>query len=59
MWSANSSGATAAILLAKNIYLYVRDTVPLKLATVSDQAALSAIGPTVADAFGDGTGRPA
>ena len=55
MWPAISSGATAAMISAKNIYLYVRDTVPVKLAAVTDRAGLDAIDPTATDPFSDGT----
>ena len=58
MWPAISSGATTAMLLAKDIYLYVRDTVPPKLAAVTTEAELDAIDPTAADPFGDGTPWP-
>jgi hypothetical protein len=58
MWPAIGGGATAAMLLAKDIYLYVRDTVPAKLAAVPSQAELEAIDPAQADPFGDGTGWP-
>ena len=50
-----AANATAAQLTAKDIYLYVRDTVPAKLAAVTSQAELDAIDPTAADPFGDGT----
>ncbi len=41
--------------LARDIYLYVKNTALPKLATVTTQAGLNAIDPTVADPFGDGT----
>ncbi len=59
MWPAIGGGATAAMMLAKDIYLYLRDTVPAKLAALASQAELDAIDPGQADPFGDGTGWPA
>ena len=53
-----AANATAAQLTAKDIYLYVRDTAPAKLAAVTTQAGLDAIDPTAADPFGDGTPWP-
>jgi len=50
-----ATNATPAQLKAKNIYLYVRDTVPPKIAAIATEAALAAIDPTAADPFGDGT----
>ena len=55
MWPAISSGATVAMISAKDIYLYVRDTVPVKLAAVTDRAGLDAIDPPATDPFSDGT----
>ena len=49
---------SVAQVLAKDIYLYVRDTALPKLAAVTTQAALDAIDPTAADPFGDGTPWP-
>ena len=60
LWASHlSANATPVQLTAKDIYLYVRDTVPAKLAAVADQAGLDAIDPTAADPFGDGTAWPA
>ena len=59
LWPAISGGATPAMILAKDIYLYVRNAVPPKLAALTTQAALEAIDPTAADPFGDGTIWPA
>ncbi len=42
-----------------DVYLYLRDSVPAKLAVVSSQAELDAIDPTAAEPFGAGAGRPA
>ena len=50
-----ATNATAAQLTAKDIYLYVRDTVPGKIADIATEANLAAIDPTTADPFGDGT----
>ena len=55
LWPAISATATAAQLKAKDIYLYVRDTVPPKIAAIATEATLAAIDPTAADPFGDGT----
>ncbi len=54
-----ATNATPAQLKAKDIYLYVRDTVPLKIAAVDAEADLALVDPTVADPFGDGTLWPA
>jgi hypothetical protein len=59
MWPAIGGGATAPMMLAKDVYLYLRDTVPAKLAGLAIQAELDAIDPSQADPFGDGTGWPA
>lgn len=53
-----ATNATAAQLVAKDIYIYVRDTVPAKLAALTTQAQLDATDPTAADPFGDGTPWP-
>ena len=59
LWASHlATNATASQLKAKDIYLYVRDTVPPKLAAVATQAELDAIDPTAADPFGDGTAWP-
>lgn len=59
LWASHlAATATAAQITAKDIYLYVRDTAPSKLAAVSSQAELDAIDPTAADPFGDGTPWP-
>lgn len=50
-----AANATAAQLTAKDIYLYVRDTVPPKIAAIADEVALAAVDPTATDPFGDGT----
>ena len=50
-----ATNATVAQTTAKDIYLYVKNTVPPKLAAVTTQAALDAIDPTAADPFGDGS----
>ena len=54
-----AANATAAQTAAKDIYLYVRDTVPAKLAAVTAQGELDAIDPSAADPFGDGSFWPA
>lgn len=59
MWPAISANATPEQVAAKDIYLFVRDTVPLKLAALSIEAELDAVDPTLADPFGDGTVWPA
>ncbi len=59
MWPAISAAATPAQILAKDIYLYVRDTVPAKLAAIATAPGLSVIDPTHADPFGDGAAWPA
>ena len=53
-----AANATAAQTTAKDIYRYVRDTVPAKLAAVATPAELDAIDPSTADPFGDGTPWP-
>ena len=59
LWASHlAANATAAQITAKDIYLYVRDTAPSKLAAVSSQAELDAIDALVADPFGDGTPWP-
>jgi hypothetical protein len=59
LWTSHlAANATPAQLVAKNIYLYVRDTVPAKLDAISDQAVLDAVDSTTADPFGDGTPWP-
>ena len=50
-----ATNATAAQLTAKDIYLFVKNTVPPKLAAITNQIDLDAIEPTTADPFGDGT----
>jgi hypothetical protein len=60
LWASHlAANATAAQALGRDIYLYVRDTVPTKLAAVTTQAGLDMIDPTAADPFGDGTIWPA
>ncbi len=59
LWPAIAGTANAGQLAAKDVYLYLRDAVPAKLAAVSSQAELDAIDPTAADPFGDGAGWPA
>ena len=60
MWVSHlAANATAAQTKAKDVYLYLRDTVPDKLAAVPSQAELDAIDPAQADPFGDGAGWPA
>ena len=59
MWSTHlANQANTAQTAAKNIYLYARDTVPAKLATIADWAEVDGIDPTAADPFGDGTPWP-
>ncbi len=53
-----AANATAAQTKAKDIYLYIRDTVPAKLAAVTAQGELDAIDPGAADPFGDGSFWP-
>ncbi len=56
LWASHlATNATAAQITAKDIYLYIRDTVPAKLAVLTTEAELDTIDPTAADAFGDGT----
>lgn len=54
-----AANATAAQTAAKDIYLYLRDTVPARLAAVTAQDELDAIDPSAADPFGDGSFWPA
>ncbi len=59
LWASHlAANATVAQTTAKDIYLYVRDTVPAKLAAVATQAELDGIDPSAADPFGDGTPWP-
>lgn len=58
IWPAISSSASPAMLLAKDIYIYIRNTVPSKLAAVITKVELDAIDPTTTDPFGDGTPWP-
>ena len=59
LWASHlAANATAAQTVAKDIYRYVRDTVPAKLAAVATPAELDAIDPSTADPFGDGTPWP-
>ncbi len=58
IWPEISTGARAVLATAKDIYLYVRDTVPPKLAAITTEAEIAAIDPTLADPFGDGTPWP-
>ena len=59
LWTSHlAANATAAQTTANDIYLYVRDTVPAKLAAVTTQGQLDAIDPSAADPFGDGTPWP-
>ena len=59
LWASHlAATATAAQITAKDIYLYVRDTVPAELAAVTTQGELDAIDPSAADPFGDGTPWP-
>ncbi len=59
LWASHlAANATAAQVAAKDIYLYLRDTVPPKLAAVATQPELDAIDPSAADPFGDGTPWP-
>ena len=55
----NLGSMTAAQTLAKDIYLYVKNTVSTKLAAVTTKDALDAIDPTADDPFADGTPWPA
>lgn len=59
MWISHiADNATIEQIKAKDIYLFLRDTVPNKLSTVVDQSELDAIDPTLNDPFGDGTPWP-
>ena len=59
LWASHlAANATAAQTVAKDIYRYVRDTVPAKLAAVATEAELRAIDPSAADPFGDGPPWP-
>lgn len=46
---------TAAQSLARDIFIFARDTAIPRVNAAADQAALDAISPTSADPFGDGT----
>ena len=59
MWPAIAATATPAQLAARDLYLFVRDTVPAKLAALTTAAAIAAVDPALADPFGDGTPWPA
>ncbi len=58
MWPAISATATPAQTTAKDIYLFVRDTVPAKLALLTNEIEFGAVDPTLSDPFGDGTTWP-
>ncbi len=59
LWTSHLvADATPAQIVAKDIYRYVRDTVPAKLAALTTQGQLDAIDPSTADPFGDGTPWP-
>lgn len=59
LWTSHlAANATVAQVTAKDIYLYVRDTVPAKLAAVTTEGQLAAIDPSAADPFADGTPWP-
>lgn len=59
LWASHlAANATLPQTTAKDIYLYLRDTVPAKLAAVTTQGELDAIDPSAADPFGDGTPWP-
>ena len=49
---------TQDLLDAKDVYVYVRDTVPVKLDALPDHHAVFAIDETATDPFGDGTPWP-
>ncbi len=54
----DTASMTAAQTLARDIFIYARDTAIPKVNAAPDQAALDAIDPTAADPFGDGTPWP-
>ena len=59
MWDSHlAATATAEQTTAMGIYLYIRNTVPSKLAAVTTQATFDAIDPMAADPFSDGTVWP-
>lgn len=59
LWDSHlSTNATAAQTVARDIYLYVRDTVPTKFGAILSRTALDIIDATAADPFGDGTPWP-
>ena len=59
MWVSHLAGnATVAQLKAKDIYLYIRNTVPPKIMAITTEANLAAVDPTSDDPFGDGTNWP-
>jgi len=59
MWVSHLAGnATVAQLKAKDIYLYIRNTVPPKIMAITTEANLAAVDPTSDDPFGDGTSWP-
>ncbi len=52
LWASHlASSATAEQTKAKDIYLYVRDTVPAKLTALTSQAELDLVDPTAAQPF--------
>lgn len=59
LWTSHLvANATPAQIKARNLYLYLRDTVPAKLAAVTTEGELDAIDPNAADPFGDGSFWP-
>ena len=58
IWPEIGAGARAMLVKAKDIYLYVRDTVPPKIMAITTEANLAAVDPTSDDPFGDGTSWP-
>lgn len=59
LWASHiAANATAAQTKAKDIYLYLRDTVPARLAAVTAQGELDAIDPSATDPFSDGSFWP-
>ena len=58
LWPSVGGAATPALISARDLYLWTRDTAIPKLAAVNDLAAVETIDPGADDPFGDGTFWP-
>jgi len=58
LWPAISATANPAQLLAKDTYLFVKDTAAPKINAMATAGEVNAVDPALADPFGDGTVWP-